>query len=275
MKINVSPAFRRDMVLDRTGTHDRFFGSSTNISRQLSLIQAAVELHKHLNPKIWDTDNQLRQDVRETLLDTVEEFAKSIDIPISIIDVHIVGSNASYNYTEYSDLDLHCIVNFSRIDADPAVTEAWMWAQKKLFNDEYDISVRGVNVEVYVEDVGSATVSNGIYSLFGDEWIKFPEPIEVEIDEAAIDKKVAELILEIEQVLDSNNSEEVEDMIDDLYLMRKNGLVTDGEYGIGNQTFKELRNQGFIDSLKEKVIELRSDELSIFSSKKIKYNLKC
>lgn len=234
------------------------------------IVKAAVELHDQLNPKIWDKDNNLRKDVKEKLDEIVEEFADSIDIPLTIIDAHIVGSNASYNYTEHSDLDLHCIVNFSRMDADPSIIEAWMWAQKKLFNDEYDISVRGVNVEIYVEDVGAATVSNGIYSLFDDEWIKFPEPIEVEIDEDAIDAKVAELIPEIEKVLNSTNSEEVEDIIDDLYLMRKNGLAIDGEYGVGNQTFKELRNEGYIDALKEKVVELRSDELSIFSSKMIR-----
>ena len=41
--------------------------------------------------------------------------------------------------------------------------------QKKLFNDEYDITIRGIDVEMYVEDVKAATVSNGIYSLFEDE----------------------------------------------------------------------------------------------------------
>jgi len=230
-------------------------------------ISAAVELHDTLNPKIWDNDNMLRTDVKEKLMDIVQEFVNSIDIPITVIDAHIVGSNASYNYTEYSDLDLHCVVNFSRIDADPTLIQAWMWSQKKLFNDEYDITIRGIDVEIYVEDVKAATVSNGIYSLFEDEWIKFPEPIEVTVDSAAVDREVAELIPEIESVLyNSTDSTEVEDMIDRLYLIRKNGLASDGEYGVGNQTFKELRNQGYLDELKDKVLELRSEELSIFSA---------
>lgn len=231
-------------------------------------ILAKFELHDTLNPKIWDTStNKLLPDVKEKLDEVVDEFAASIDIPLVIIDAHIVGSNASYNYTDQSDLDLHCIVNFSRIDADPAVTGAWMWAQKKLFNDEYDISIRGVNVEVYVEDVGAATVSNGIYSLFNDEWIKFPEPIKVEVDQAAIDAKVAELIPEIQDVLNNGSISDVQDIVDDLYMIRKNGLATDGEYGVGNQTFKELRNQGYLDRLKDKESLLRSMELSIISSR--------
>lgn len=231
-----------------------------------NILAASFELHDRLNPKIWNSDNMLKEDVREKLLEIVDEFAASIDIPLSIIDAHIVGSNASYNYTKYSDLDLHCIVNFRRLDADPTVVEAWMWAQKKLFNDQYDISIRGINVEVYVEDVGANTMSNGIYSLFENEWIKFPEPIDADIDDVAIDNRVDELIPEIHAAIDSGDLEVVEDMIDKLYLIRKNGLAVDGEYGIGNQTFKELRNQGYLDELKDAVLDLRSDELSIFSS---------
>ena len=230
-------------------------------------IQAAFELHDKLNPKIWDENNMLRRDVKAKLDEIVDEFAESIDIPLTIIDAHIVGSNASYNYTEYSDLDLHCIVNFRRLDADPSIVETWMWAEKKLFNDEYDISIRGVNVEIYVEDVGSNTMSNGIYSLFNDEWIKFPEPITAYVDEKAVDENVEKLIPELEEVLNTGTLEEIQDMIDDLYLIRKNGLSVDGEFGVGNQTFKELRNRGYIDELKDRVVELRSDELSIFANK--------
>lgn len=226
-------------------------------------ILAKFELHDTLNPKIWGKDNKLLPDVKAKLDEIVDEFADSIDIPLTIVDAHIVGSNASFNYTEYSDLDLHCIVNFSRVEADPAVTESWMWAEKKLFNDEYDITINGVDVELYVEDIGSNTVSNGIYSLFSDEWIKFPEPIDVEVDQAAIDENVQKIALEASKALQSNELSTVLDMIDQIYLIRKNGLATDGEYGVGNQVFKELRNLGYLVKLNEKASELRSAELSI------------
>lgn len=226
-------------------------------------IQAAFELHDSLNPKLWGSDNKLLPDVKEKLDEIVYEFSKGIEIPLTIIDAHIVGSNASYNYTEYSDLDLHCIVNFARLDADPTITESWMWAEKKLFNDEYDITINGINVEIYVEDVGSNTTSNGIYSLFRDEWIKFPQRIVVEVDQQAIDAWVDDLKVEINYSLHSGDINDVQDTIDQLYLIRKNGLATDGEYGVGNQVFKELRNQGYLDQLNAKVVELKSGQLSL------------
>lgn len=226
-----------------------------------------IEIHDTLNPKIWNSDNTLREDVDIKLNEIVEQFAESIDIPLSIIDAHIVGSNASYNYTAKSDLDLHCIVNYARLDADPAVVEAWLWAQKKIFNDEYDISIRGINVEIYVEDVRSATMSNGIYSLFNEEWIKFPEPIEAEINTFEINNEFTSLLPEVKKVLANGSLNDVEDMIDQLYMIRRNGLAVDGEFGIGNQVFKAFRNYGYIDKLKDKVLELRSKELSIFGAR--------
>lgn len=226
-------------------------------------ISAAFELHNTLNPKIWGTDNKLLPDVKVKLDEIVDEFADSIDVPLTIIDAHIVGSNASYNYTEHSDLDLHCIVNFARIDADPIITEAWMWAQKKLFNDEYDITINGINVEIYVEDIGSNTTSNGIYSLFEDDWIKFPEPIDAEVDQEAIDAWVDDLKVDLRYVLKSDNIRDIQDTIDELYLIRKNGLATDGEYGVGNQVFKEIRNLGYLDQLNDKIARLKSEQLSI------------
>lgn len=232
----------------------------------MTTIQAAVELHDKLNPKIWNSDNTLKTDVHDKLMDIVDEFAESIDIPLTIIDAHIVGSNASYNYTSQSDLDLHCIVNYARLDADPAIVEAWMQTQKRLFNENYDITIRDINVEIYVENVNSNTVSNGIYSLFNDEWIKVPQPIEADIDEDAIDIKADELEKDIQEVLKSEDINEVEDMIDSLYLLRKNGLATGGEFSTDNQVFKELRNRGQLEALRNRCYELKSDELSIAAS---------
>lgn len=232
-------------------------------------VQAAVELHDSLNPKIWNSDNTLRSDVKEKLLEIVDEFADTIDIPLTIIDAHIVGSNASYNYTSTSDLDLHCIVNYARLDADPTIVEAWMQSQKKLFNDNYDIDIRGINVEIYVENVNSNTVSNGIYSLFENRWIKVPEPIEVSIDQDAIDAKVAELIPSIDNALKSENIDDIDDMIDTLYMIRKNGLAVGGEFSTDNQVFKELRSQGYLQALRDRCYELKSDELSIAAASSI------
>lgn len=226
------------------------------------LVYATTQINDTLNPKLWD-GNKLKSDVREKLLDIVDEFKDYVDLDIKILDAHIVGSNASYNYTDHSDLDLHVVVNFETLDASEEVVNALFNSEKKSFNDDYDLEMSGVNVEIYVEDVKAATVSNGIYSLFEDKWIKEPVKETVSFDDDAVDAKVEELRPQIVNALNGLDSRVVTDVIDDLYLIRKNGLATGGEYSVDNQVFKSIRNEGLLDKLKDKLLELRSKELSI------------
>ena len=58
-------------------------------------------------------------------------------------------------------------------------------------------------------------------------------------------------------------SKAISDFIEDLYDLRKESIATDGEYGIGNLVFKEFRNRGYLDKLKDMKNEERSKELSL------------
>ena len=51
------------------------------------------------------------------------------------------------------------------------------------------------------------------------------------------------------------------DYLDDL---RKSSLKKDGEFGLGNLVFKEFRNRGYLQNLKDKKYEVKSKELSLF-----------
>lgn len=61
------------------------------------------------------------------------------------------------------------------------------------------------------------------------------------------------------------NAEDVEKLIDDLYELRHTSLQTEGEYGLGNLVFKELRGMGYLDQLKELKKVLEGQELSLFA----------
>jgi len=68
----------------------------------------------------------------------------------------------------------------------------------------------------------------------------------------------------INDILTSGTEEDIIRVIDDLYLLRRNSLVVDGEFGKGNLIFKTIRNDGLLDALKERRVELASKELSIW-----------
>lgn len=55
----------------------------------------------------------------------------------------------------------------------------------------------------------------------------------------------------------------IDKFIEDLYNLRKESITKDGEFGIGNLIFKEFRNKGYLDKLKELKIELENKEMSL------------
>ena len=67
----------------------------------------------------------------------------------------------------------------------------------------------------------------------------------------------------VQSVLDDGDSDDIKDCIDMLYLMRKDSIAIDGEYGVGNLLFKEIRNRGLLNALKDKYNEMISDELTL------------
>lgn len=218
-------------------------------------------MQKELNPKIWE-DKKLREDVRETIIDIVSEFMDNLIIPVEILDVRVVGSNASYNYTEHSDLDVHIISNLELVGSPTEIVQALYNSERSNFNRTHSIKIKGIEVELYVEDVNSAVTSNGIYSVIDDVWIKEPQIIKersVKIDK----NELQDLVNSVQSVLDGGDSDDIKDCINMLYLMRKDSIATDGEYGVGNLLFKEIRNRGLLNALKDKYNEMISDELTL------------
>ena len=220
------------------------------------------EVHNTLNPKLWDNENNLLDDVKARLFEIVEQFTSTVDIPLPIADIHLVGSNCNYNYTNKSDLDVHIISNFELVQAPKEVMQVLYNALKAKFNADYDISIRGIDVEIYVEDIKSTTMSNGIYSLYKDKWIKFPEKL-TNIPNVDFGQQLVGMTNRIQRAIQSENSDDIKDVINSLYMIRKNSLGTEGEYGKGNQLFKEVRNNGLLDDLKDAYKKARSKELTL------------
>ena len=218
-------------------------------------------MQKELNPKLWE-DKKLKRDVREAIIDIVSEFMDNLIIPVEILDVRVVGSNASYNYTEHSDLDVHIISNLEIVGSPTEIVQALYNSERSNFNRTHNIKIKGIDVELYVEDVNSSVTSNGIYSVIDDIWIKEPQMVKersVKIDK----KELRDLVNSVKSVLADGDSDDIKDCINMLYLMRKDSIATDGEYGVGNLLFKEIRNRGLLSALKDKYNEMISDELTL------------
>lgn len=220
-------------------------------------------IHDTLNPKLFDTTTKkLRPEVRKKLVEIVSEFEKYIEVPIAICDVQLVGSNCSYNYTENSDLDVHVIANFSVLEIPKEVLQNIYNTIKTNFNKSFDITIRGIEIEMFIQDINSTTVSNGIYSLCDDEWIKEPQPIK-SATKHNTEKEVEKWTAKINSILANPSYEEVLEAINVLYLIRHNSIATDGERGKGNQIFKDIRSLGLLQKLKDELKKQISKRLTL------------
>lgn len=221
----------------------------------------AIEKHNTLNPELFDENNELKPEVKDKLLEIVEKFKQNLvedGIELDLTDIQIIGSNASYNYTKDSDIDLHLFTDLSIYKDCKDLAEKLYLAYKSLFNNKYDPTIYGYPVEVYVEPKEATHISSGAYSLFNG-WVITPEDktIPDPIDISADVKKYEEMAKKCDTV------ESIDDFIDNIYKIRHESLLTDGEFGHGNLLFKELRNLGILGSLKEKKIDLENLEMSL------------
>lgn len=241
-------------------------------------LEEDIEKHDTLNPKLWD-DGKLKPEVEEKINLIVEEFLEGLkqdDIKIDVKDIIIIGSNCSYNYTKDSDLDIHIIADTSSLDVDTDLYDKLYSAYRSLFNKKIDVEFYNIPIELYIETNGTPRVSNGCYSVLNKKWLKEPVAEDIpEIDKDAFEKefKVWEdryfkIVDKAEDKLDEKLStpqlDQIADFIDDIYELRKNSLAKDGEYSIGNLVFKEVRNRGYLDNLKDLKNQLISQELSLF-----------
>lgn len=227
----------------------------------MSKLQEAIEVHETLNPALWDENNNLRPEVYDKMVDIYEEFMRFIDIPLNIVDVEIVGSNASYNYNENSDIDLHVIVNSEVNYVDKEILRLFYNSKKGSFNDDYDIDINGIPVELYIEDVSDGNATNGRFSILKNEWVMFPKPITYEIPD--ITDELNKWLENATELIAGTDEQAILDFINEIYMMRKLGLAQGGEASVGNLVFKELRNMEILSDLKDRYYELKSKDLSL------------
>lgn len=140
-------------------------------------IEEDIEKHDKLNPKLFK-NNKMLPEVQESLLRIANEFIETLaedNIPLVVKDIQIVGSNASYNYTKDSDIDLHIIADMTAVDDSTGVYTALYNAYKTIWNNKYDLTTNDIPTEIYIEPNEASNISNGCYSVQNNAWIKEPK----------------------------------------------------------------------------------------------------
>ena len=222
----------------------------------------AIKFHNKLNPNLW-TANHLEPEVRKQLLAIAEDFMMELGISdVHVEDIRVSGSNAAYSYTKHSDLDLHIVVDMSKLPSSDVYQELFT-AKKTLYNDSHDITVHDVPVEVYVQDANKPVVSLGEYSVLNNQWIKHPVKRRANFDQNATKAKYDKLADLVDITLNLKDVDRLDDVLKLIKRYRQSGLSKGGEFSPENLAYKAIRTQGGIDKLYDLRDKLHSERLSI------------
>ena len=127
----VNPIQQLDEIDQLTSTID------SNLDKEIHIPKDVLDSFKikdTLNPEIWN-DKELNPKVRKQLLKIANDFIKNLDLPKPIVikDIIFTGSLANYNWSKFSDIDLHIITDFKQLESDPKLTKDFFLAQKNLY----------------------------------------------------------------------------------------------------------------------------------------------
>ncbi len=215
-----------------------------------------------LNPKFWK-GYKLDERILKKLLSLSVDFYKSTKFKLRIEDIILTGSLSNYNYNEYSDFDLHILVDFSKMNDDIDLVKQAADAKRVAWNNAHDIQIQGHDVEVYIQDIRETHTASGEYSLLFNKWLIKPEYKSPEIESKMIEKRFADYKSRIDRLIELSEKNMTPEEAKYLYNIsfklkkvihgeRKTGLMTDkAEFSVGNLVFKRLRNSEHFGKLIE------------------------
>ena len=222
--------------------------------------------HNKLNPKFW-SNTKLDSKVRMRLIQIAREWAKFSKIPESSIrDIIFVGGNANYNYTEFSDIDLHLVLDKSKLPDCPDLIDEFLKDKKQLWALTHDIKIYNHDVELYAEEEGLKRPTNqGVYSVKYSKWLVLPRKLSTQIDKTLLKGKTRAMMDKIDFLIlnKSDDLNEFKKLKEKIREMRSSAIRKGGEFSIENLVFKELRNRGYLEKLSSYITKIEDRSLSL------------
>lgn len=233
----------------------------------------SLKIQGTLNPQIFNNKKVMLPEVRKSLIQATKDYYEFLKIDdVKIVDIILAGSNANYNWSDYSDVDVHLVIRYSDIGEDEEILDNMMWALKEKWNSTHDIKIGQYDVEMYTENIENDTLeSKGVYSILKNQWLRQPVREETKINQQEIMSIVDKYKLGLEDLINKSKRddvcdgliEEFDEFIEDFFDMRKEALKEGGEFSSGNMAFKLLRRDDFIKTLMDARNEIYDYSLSI------------
>ena len=218
---------------------------------------SSFEVQETLNPELWDSPELLNEEIGDRLYEIAKEFFKNLDLDwVDIVDVIITGSLANFTWSRFSDIDLHILIDYAQVDENQELVEDYLRKSSGMWNKNHNILIKDFEVEVYIQDVNEPHYSGGVYSVKDDQWIEVPSREDPQIDFNNVQKKAANLMDDVDEVLELFLNKNYEQALEEaervrlkIRRFRQSGLEKGGIFSVENLAFKVLRRNGYLQKL--------------------------
>jgi len=229
---------------------------------------SSIQMHDELSPEIWESEDKIKPEIRNALLKNAKNFIETSNLEnLKFNDITLTGSLANYNYNEYSDLDVHVLLDYNQISENDDFVGEFLNLKKAIWNNRLPIQVKGHDVEMYYQDNDKEHFSTGVYSLLNDKWLVKPIKKIVNIDTEKLKLKSSVFMEAIDDLKSNKNNDDFlikyTQLKNKIKKYRQSGLSDKGEFSIENLVFKVLRNTGYLEKMVDIKNEYLTKELSL------------
>ena len=234
-------------------------------------ILSSFQVKPTLNPKFWDGD-KLKPELQQQMLKIAQDFFSELNAPpnVKIKDIIFTGSLANYNWSKFSDVDIHVIIDYKEVNDNPQFTKQRLDAFKNLWKLNHDLSINNFEVELYLQDGKGKIQANAIYSLLKNKWVLKPQKEKISINRNTIKNKALDFIEQLKSIKTDYKEQKYNNVISKtdkllakIKKYRQSGLESGGEYSIENLVYKVLRRTSFLDILFDIKTKAYDQEMSL------------
>ncbi len=177
---------------------------------------SSFKMNDDLQPDIWDSEGNMKEEVRTNLIKIADNYWKSLDLGFEYEDITLTGSLANYNWSKYSDVDLHIILDINKLGDNKEMVKDLLDVKTRKWNSDHDITIKGFEVELYLQPHDIKHFATGVYSVMNDEWNVEPKKEVVSLDKETIRKKYKDIVKSVEEIEKDKDNENVINRVDKL-----------------------------------------------------------
>ena len=150
---------------------------------------SSFKIKKILNPEVWESEDKIKPEIKDLLIKIAKDYYETLALNIAVSDITLTGSLANYNWSKYSDFDIHILINTKKFGDKEDLIKDLIDFKTRAWNDSHNIKIKGYDVELYIQSVDQEHHSTGVYSLMDEKWVIKPEKLNPKIDKESVKSK--------------------------------------------------------------------------------------